>query len=130
MKVRNKRLPKTDFGIEVRIFAAQKGMTLKELAEASGVKYTTQVYAELPEGGIVMTAVKTARDMYYFVDDVMQLLGFSRSKSYRIIQNLNKELDEQGKIVFEGRVPQRYFRERLGLETELYPDQRGAKGRR
>lgn len=41
MKVRNKRLPKTDFGIEVRIFAAQKGMTLKELAEASGVKYTT-----------------------------------------------------------------------------------------
>lgn len=77
-----------------------------------------------------MTAVKTARDMYYFVDDVMQLLGFSRSKSYRIIQNLNKELDEQGKIVFEGRVPQRYFRERLGLETELYPDQRSAKGRR
>ena len=41
MKVRTKRLPKTDFGIEVRIFAAQKGMTLKELAEASGVKYTT-----------------------------------------------------------------------------------------
>lgn len=76
-----------------------------------------------------MTAVKTARDMYYFVDDVMRLLGFSRSKSYRIIQNLNKELDKQGKMVFEGRVPQRYFRERLGLETELYPDQRTAKGR-
>lgn len=41
MKVMKKRLPKTDFGIEVRIFAAQKGMTLKELAQASGVKYTT-----------------------------------------------------------------------------------------
>ncbi|MEG1564874.1 MAG: hypothetical protein RR365_14295 [Bacteroides sp.] len=35
--------PKTDFGIEVRIFTAQTGMTVKELAEAAGVKYTTLV---------------------------------------------------------------------------------------
>lgn len=35
--------PKTDFGIEVRVFTAQTGMTVKELAEASGVKYTTLV---------------------------------------------------------------------------------------
>lgn len=35
--------PKTDFGIEVRVFTAQTGMTVKELAEAAGVKYTTLV---------------------------------------------------------------------------------------
>lgn len=35
--------PKTDFGIEVRVFTAQTGMTVKELAERSGVKYTTLV---------------------------------------------------------------------------------------
>ena len=29
--------------------------------------------------------VKGVHDMFYFVDDVMQLLGFSRSKSYKII---------------------------------------------
>lgn len=33
--------PKTDFGIEVRVFTAQTGMTIKELACNSGVKYTT-----------------------------------------------------------------------------------------
>lgn len=35
--------PKTDFGIEVRVFTAQTGMTVKELAENAGVKYTTLV---------------------------------------------------------------------------------------
>jgi len=35
--------PKTDFGIEVRVFTAQTGMTIKELAEAAGVKYTTLI---------------------------------------------------------------------------------------
>ena len=38
-----KRKPKTDFGIEVRIFTAQTGMTVKELANKTGVKYITLV---------------------------------------------------------------------------------------
>lgn len=36
-----RRLPKTDFGIEVRVFTAQEGMTIKELADKADVKYTT-----------------------------------------------------------------------------------------
>lgn len=35
------RKAKTEFGIEVRVFTAQTGMTVKELAEKAGVKYTT-----------------------------------------------------------------------------------------
>lgn len=34
---------KTAFGIEVRLFTAQTGMSMKELAENAGVKYTTLV---------------------------------------------------------------------------------------
>lgn len=42
--MRTKRIkPKTDFGIEVRVFTAQTGMTVKELADAAGVKYTTLI---------------------------------------------------------------------------------------
>ena len=37
------RKAKTEFGIEVRVFTAQTGMTVKELAETAGVKYTTLV---------------------------------------------------------------------------------------
>lgn len=37
----SRRLPKTDFGVEVRVFTAQEGMTIKELADKADVKYTT-----------------------------------------------------------------------------------------
>lgn len=43
MEEQKRRKQKTQFGIEVRIFTAWTGMTLKELAERSGVKYTTLV---------------------------------------------------------------------------------------
>lgn len=43
MKTANRTKPKTDFGIEVRVFTARTGMTVKELAERAGVKYTTLV---------------------------------------------------------------------------------------
>ena len=39
-----------------------------------------------------MAKVKTARDLFYHVDDVMRLLGYSRSKSYKIIAQLNRVL--------------------------------------
>lgn len=35
--------PKTEFGLEVREFTGREGITLKELAAAAGVKYTTMV---------------------------------------------------------------------------------------
>ena len=43
MRTANRTKPKTDFGIEVRVFTAQTGMSVKELADAAGVKYTTLV---------------------------------------------------------------------------------------
>ena len=46
-----------------------------------------------------MAKVKTARDLFYRVDDVMRLLGYSRSKSYKIIAQLNRELEAAGLIL-------------------------------
>ena len=37
------RKAKTDFGIELRVFTAQTGLNMKEIAERAGVKYTTLV---------------------------------------------------------------------------------------
>lgn len=62
--------------------------------------------------------VNTAREIFYFADDVMNILGFSRSKSYKVIRQLNKELEAQGKMTFDGRISKRYFNERLGIEHE------------
>ena len=59
--------------------------------------------------------LKTAHDMFYFVEDIMRLLGYSRSKSYKVIANLNKELAATGICTCDGRVSRRYFDKRYGL---------------
>ncbi len=63
-----------------------------------------------------MTTVKTVHDMFYFVEDIMVLLGYSKSKSYKIIAKLNKELEADGTCTCAGRVSKKYFNKRYGLE--------------
>lgn len=70
--------------------------------------------------------LKTSRDMFYFVEDIMRLLGYSRSKSYKVIASLNRELEAKGKCTCEGRVIKRYFNERYGLDELNASARRGA----
>lgn len=51
---------------------------------------------------MAMKPLKTAHDMFYFVEDVMQILGYSKSKSYKVIKSLNRELENQGKCSVTG----------------------------
>ena len=62
---------------------------------------------------MAMKPLKTAHDMFYFVEDVMQILGYSKSKSYKVIKSLNRELENQGKCTCDGRVIKRYFMNRI-----------------
>jgi len=62
-----------------------------------------------------------------YVKDVMRILGTGKSKSYEIIRKLNKELAEKGVLkdaLIPGRVPEKYFRERVFLDTST-PSVRG-----
>lgn len=47
--------------------------------------------------------------------EVRDIYGCGLSKAYEIIQQLNRELAAKGKITIRGRVPRRYFEERVGL---------------
>lgn len=47
--------------------------------------------------------------------EVSDMYGCGRTKAYEIVQQLNRELAKKGKITVRGRVPRRYFEERLGL---------------
>lgn len=67
--------------------------------------------------------MNTARDMFYFVEDVMTMLGLSRSASYKIIKKLNGELVGKGIYTIDGRVSRRYFDQRFGL-AEAEPKRR------
>lgn len=49
---------------------------------------------------------------FYKVEDVASILDVSTSKAYKVIQQLNKELKENGYITVAGRVPIKYFKEK------------------
>lgn len=63
--------------------------------------------------------MRTATDMFYFVEDVMNFTGLSRSKSYKIIATLNAELKKQGYFTITGRISKVYFHERFYGMTEV-----------
>lgn len=73
-----------------------------------------------------MAQVKTAKEMFYSVEDVMRMLDYSRSKSYKIIASLNRELEARGVCVRGGRVSQKYFDQRYGL-AEQAPAKAGSR---
>lgn len=51
-------------------------------------------------------------NMYYGAEEVAELLRISKGKSYAIIRDLNKELEQKGFITISGKVPRKYLEER------------------
>ncbi len=49
------------------------------------------------------------------VGEIVEILGCSQSKAYKIMKKLNDELEAKNKIIISGRVPRRYFMERLSV---------------
>lgn len=50
---------------------------------------------------------------YVKVKEVMELCEVSESRAYRIMQQLNKELEARGFVTTSGRVSRKYLMERL-----------------
>ena len=50
-----------------------------------------------------------AESLFIRADEVIRLLGVSKSEAYRIIKRLNDEMASKGYIVVNGRVNRRYL---------------------
>ena len=58
------------------------------------------------------------------VEDVMQILGISRSAAYKLMRQINSELEKKGYIVIRGKVSRKYFEERIyGMSDVQYKQQ-------
>ena len=56
--------------------------------------------------------------LYYTAKDVMELLGVSRAKAYKIIKKFNEDLMKQGYIVTAGKISKKYLAEKCyGMTT-------------
>ena len=56
---------------------------------------------------------KTQTCLYYTAQEVMELLGISRAKAYKLVKELNEELAAKGYIVTAGKIPKKFLAERL-----------------
>lgn len=63
---------------------------------------------------IVMRAKNHTEPSFLYVADVMELFGCSKSMAYRVIAELNRELENKGFLYVRGRVSRKYFEERYG----------------
>ena len=52
-------------------------------------------------------------EKFLTVNDVMQILGISKSAAYNIMRQLNNELKEKGYVVIRGKISLKYFEERF-----------------
>ena len=54
---------------------------------------------------------------YLTVNDVVEILGISKSLAYKAIRNMNDDLAAQGYLTVAGKIPKKYFEEHwYGLE--------------
>ena len=58
------------------------------------------------------------QDLFIHAAEVAEALGISRPYAYKLVRELNKELEEKGFLTISGKVSRRYFEERIyGMQT-------------
>jgi len=68
-----------------------------------------------------MKGVKELSKLMITAAEVANIMDCSERHGYKLIQEMNGELKAKGFIIRAGRVPRKYFFERVGLEeVEIY----------
>ena len=49
--------------------------------------------------------------LFYSAKEVQEILGVSRGKAYKVVRELNEQLEQRGFIVIAGKVPKQFFQE-------------------
>lgn len=64
--------------------------------------------------------------IFYNRDDIADILGYERAKAYKIIRELNAELEAQGYLIRPGKISRKYFDERFGIASKNKKAPKGA----
>lgn len=52
------------------------------------------------------------KKLYYSAADISAMLGVSMGKSYKILREMNKDLESKGFLTIAGKIPVAYFKEK------------------
>ena len=58
---------------------------------------------------------KVTEIQFYTVEEVMAILGIGKTKAYEVIRELNRELEEMGKLTINGKINKKYFDEKVSI---------------
>lgn len=53
--------------------------------------------------------------IFYGCDEVAEILGYKSGKAYKVIRELNAELEAKGYLIRPGKISKKYFNERFGV---------------
>lgn len=53
--------------------------------------------------------------IFYNRDDIADILGYGCSKAYKVIRELNAELEAKDYLIRPGKISKKYFNERFGV---------------
>ena len=56
-----------------------------------------------------------ADSIFYGRDEVAEILGYKGAKAYKVIRELNAELEAKGYLIRPGKISKKYFNERFGV---------------
>lgn len=81
-------------------------MTNTKSGAINGSKNKSDTYRDSRGGELGM------KKQYVTATELMETLGVSKGKAYKIIRDLNDELAKQGYIKIAGKCPRKYFEEK------------------
>ena len=67
-----------------------------------------------------------ADSIFYTRDDVAEILGYKIGKAYKVIRELNAELEAKGYLIRPGKISRKYFDERFGIASKNKKAPKGA----
>ena len=128
-EIQLKDLPEAVLGVlaAVQRFCAKREAMVEIAASRMGRNH---VLGQRPECGNEQyafferrTAVVSKESYFIGCAEVAELVGCGKSRAYKYIQQMNRELEARGNLTFPGRVPRRYAMERFGLLGEVQEDE-------
>lgn len=70
------------------------------------------------------------RETMVYADEVAAVLGVAKETAYKIIRNLNKDLEAKGYITVSGRLPRRFWEDKFyGGAEALYGSEAEVDGK-
>ena len=92
----------------MKIFAYNRICTINSHITEKSVTNANQKYIKFFRRSFMTTS-----NQFITATEVAKIMGVSKSKSYQIVRDMNRELREKGYLTVAGKCPLRYFKEKM-----------------